>query len=92
MENYSLQLIWSDEEKGYVATVPEIPHLKSISETAEQAVNEISSAIAVFGDYENYILSKTAPSNNAIKSGNTPLDKVRESIYHPPMHHLCWFF
>lgn len=48
MENYSLQLIWSDEKQGYVATVPEIPHLKSISETAEQAVNEINSAITVY--------------------------------------------
>ena len=48
MENYSLQLIWSDEQQGYVATVPEIPDLKSIAETAEQAVNEINSAITVF--------------------------------------------
>ena len=54
MENYSLQLIWSDEKQGYVATVPEIPHLKSISETAEQAVNEINSAISV------YLLEKKA--------------------------------
>ncbi len=54
MENYSLQLIWSDEKQGYIATVPEIPHLKSISETAEQAVNEINLAISV------YLLEKKA--------------------------------
>jgi predicted RNase H-like HicB family nuclease len=54
MENYSLQLIWSDEKQGYVATVPEIPHLKSISETAEQAVNGINSAISA------YLLEKKA--------------------------------
>lgn len=54
MENYSLQLIWSDEKQGYVTTVPEIPRLKSISETAAQAINEINSAISV------YLLEKKA--------------------------------
>ena len=63
MENYSLQLIWSDEKQGYVATVPEIPQLKSISETAEQAVNEINSAITIYllekkGDGEAFPLPR----------------------------------
>jgi hypothetical protein len=48
MENYSLQLIWSDEKHGYIATVPEIPHLQRVSETAPLALVEIHAAIATY--------------------------------------------
>ncbi len=59
MDNYSLQLIWSNEKQGYVATVPEIPHLKCISKTAAQAVDEINTAIT------DYLMEKQAEQKPA---------------------------
>ncbi|MFH0728829.1 MAG: toxin-antitoxin system HicB family antitoxin [Pseudomonadota bacterium] len=48
MENYSLQLIWSDQKRVYIATVPEIPQLSIVSETATQAVVDMHAAISVY--------------------------------------------
>jgi predicted RNase H-like HicB family nuclease len=48
MEKYSIQIIWSDEKKGYVGSVPEIPKLTVIAETAAQAVFALNEAIAAF--------------------------------------------
>ena len=40
MFRYSMQLIWSDEDQEYVASIPEFPNLNAIGQTPEEAVRE----------------------------------------------------
>jgi predicted RNase H-like HicB family nuclease len=40
MFQYSISLSWSDEDQGYIATIPELPNLSAFGETPEQAVKE----------------------------------------------------
>lgn len=40
MFQYSLNLAWSDEDEGYIATVPELPGLSAFGVTPEEAVHE----------------------------------------------------
>jgi predicted RNase H-like HicB family nuclease len=37
---YSMQLFWSDEDAGYVALVPEFPHLSAFGDDPEEAARE----------------------------------------------------
>ena len=45
MDNYSISLAWSDEDGGYVASVPEFENLAAFGETAEEALTEALVAI-----------------------------------------------
>lgn len=46
MEKYSLQLIWSETEQGYVATIPEISQISLVATTAAEAVSGLQAAVA----------------------------------------------
>ena len=48
MHNYSIQLGWSDEDEGYIATVPEFPYLSAFGETPEEALAEAQTALDLF--------------------------------------------
>jgi predicted HicB family RNase H-like nuclease len=45
---YSIDLIWSDEDEGYVATIPEFPGLSAFGITPEEAVKEAKIAALGF--------------------------------------------
>ena len=40
MLNYSITLMWSDEDDCYIATIPELPGLSSHGETTEEALEQ----------------------------------------------------
>jgi predicted RNase H-like HicB family nuclease len=40
MEKYSINIIYSEEDEGYVATIPEFPGLSAYGETPEEAIEE----------------------------------------------------
>jgi antitoxin HicB len=44
MFQYSISLLWSDEDEGYIATISEFPNLSAFGETPEQAVKEAQTA------------------------------------------------
>ncbi len=46
MFRYSINLRWSEEDKGYVAEVPELPGVSAVGETPEEAVTEVKDAAA----------------------------------------------
>ena len=48
MQKYSVSIIWSDEERCYVATVPEFPGLSAFGDTQEEAIHEAQSALKGF--------------------------------------------
>lgn len=45
---YAVNLMWSSEDDGYVATVPELPGLSAFGETVEEASREAAAAGAAF--------------------------------------------
>lgn len=48
MFKYSVSVKWSDEDEGFIATVPELEGLSSFGETQEEAVNELMVAAEAF--------------------------------------------
>jgi len=48
MEKYSINIIWSDEDEGYIATIPEFPGLSAFGDTPEEAIEEANIALAGF--------------------------------------------
>lgn len=52
MNNYSLKLMWSDEDEGFIATCPEFPGLSAFGETREEAMAE--AVVAVEGFIQMY--------------------------------------
>lgn len=44
MGKYSTIVQWSDEDEGYIATVPELPNISAFGETVEAAVRELEVA------------------------------------------------
>ena len=45
---YAVNLVWSSEDEGYVATVPELPGLSAFGETVEEAAREAACAAEAF--------------------------------------------
>jgi len=45
---YSINLIWSDEDESYVATIPEFPGLSAFGDTPEEAAGEAKIAAEGF--------------------------------------------
>ena len=48
MFKYSINLIWSDEDESYIATIPEFPALAVFGKTPEEAVVEAKIAASGF--------------------------------------------
>jgi predicted RNase H-like HicB family nuclease len=48
MNKYSFTILWSDEDKGYIATCPEFPGLSAFGENEEQALAEAKIALELF--------------------------------------------
>jgi antitoxin HicB len=44
MSKYSIFLCWSEEDKAYIATVPELPGLSALGSSADEAMKELSIA------------------------------------------------
>lgn len=47
---YSVMIRWSDEDEGYIATVPELPGLSAFGGTEEEALKELETAQELFLD------------------------------------------
>jgi antitoxin HicB len=45
MAKYSINILWSEEDKGFIATVPEFPSLSAFGETYEVALKEAKTAL-----------------------------------------------
>lgn len=45
---YAVNLVWSSEDEAYVATVPELPGLSALGDTAEKAAREVARAAEAF--------------------------------------------
>lgn len=48
MEKYSVNIMWSDEDNGYVATMPEFKNLSAFGNTYEEALEEAKVAAEGF--------------------------------------------
>lgn len=48
MKKYSINIIYSEEDEGYIATVPEFPGLSAYGETPEEAIEEAQMALKGF--------------------------------------------
>jgi len=46
----TVHIAWSDEDQGYIATVPELPGLSAFGETLEEALAYAQEAIAGFAE------------------------------------------
>ncbi len=47
-QHYSMFIQWSDEDKAYIVTVPELPGCRTHGETYEEAVRQGQDAIATW--------------------------------------------
>ncbi len=48
MLKYSTSIKWSDEDKGFIATVPELPGLSAFGKTRDEALKELKIALPAF--------------------------------------------
>ena len=74
MNKYSINLFWSDEDDGYIATSPEFSGLSAFGETPEEAIREAKIALRLFIDeYHAKGLSLPEPQVMQRYSGQTRL-------------------
>jgi antitoxin HicB len=67
---YGLNIIWSEEDQGYIATCPEFPGLSAFGETFEDAVAEAKLAQELFIEtYEQEGLTLPEPQSLSSYSG-----------------------
>lgn len=45
MDTYSIRIVWSDEDAGYIATSPEFEDLSAFGATAQEAATQIESVV-----------------------------------------------
>ncbi len=45
MNNYAIEIFYSEEDEGYIAVAPELPECSAFGETQEDALKEIKIAI-----------------------------------------------
>jgi len=48
MRKYAISIKWSDEDKGFIATIPEIQALSAFGTTREQALSELKIAAEAY--------------------------------------------
>jgi predicted RNase H-like HicB family nuclease len=44
MKDYHINIFFSEEDKGYIADIPDLPHCAAFGETPEQALAEVLKA------------------------------------------------
>lgn len=72
MFKYSINIIWSDEDNGYIATVPEFPNLSVFGETYENALREAKTVVEGYIEtLEEEKLPIPAPNKLVVYSGQT---------------------
>lgn len=47
---YLIEVFWSDEDKGYIAVVPDLPGCSAWGATPEEAIREIQEAMVAWVD------------------------------------------
>jgi len=47
VDSYTIRIIWSDEEGGYIATSPEFKDLSAIGTSAQEAAAQLESVVRV---------------------------------------------
>lgn len=67
MLQYSINIIWSDEDEGYIATMPEFKNLSTFGKTYEEAIEEAK--IAAEG-YIEALKEENLPPPAAYKLSN----------------------
>ncbi|WP_292520364.1 type II toxin-antitoxin system HicB family antitoxin [Methanoculleus sp.] len=45
---YAIEIIYSDEDEGFIAVVPELPGCSAFGETEEEALREVKVAVSVW--------------------------------------------
>ena len=53
MDKYSINIMWSEEDEGYIATIPEFPGLSAFGQNPEEAIEEAKIALAGFIEVYN---------------------------------------
>jgi predicted RNase H-like HicB family nuclease len=48
MKDYHVNIFFSDEDGGYIADIPDLPHCSAFGETAERALAEVLKAKSVW--------------------------------------------
>jgi antitoxin HicB len=48
MTKYPIEVFWSDEDKGYIAVVPDLPGCSAWGKTEADAIREAQDAIAAW--------------------------------------------
>lgn len=48
MNKYGFSVLWSDEDKGFIATCPDFPGLSAFGESPEEAISEATVALELF--------------------------------------------
>jgi predicted RNase H-like HicB family nuclease len=48
MPRYEVDIFWSEEDGGYIANVPELPHCSAFGETYEEALREARIAMDLY--------------------------------------------
>ncbi len=74
MLKYSMSIRWSDEDEGFIATVPELEGLSAFGETREEATHELLEAAEAFIETMEKAGDKLPePFKVAVYSGQTRL-------------------
>ncbi len=48
MTKYAIEIFYSEEDKGYIATAPELPGCSAFGQTEEQALEELKVAMELW--------------------------------------------
>ncbi len=81
MLKYSISVKWSDEDKGFIATVPELEGLSAFGETQEEATHELLVAAEAFVEtMEKAGDALPEPSKVGVYSGQTRL-RMTKSLH-----------
>ncbi len=71
---YSMNIIWSDEDEAFLATIPEFPGLSAFGETQEEAMQEaLEAARGMVAVYEEDVEKIPEPRKKREYSGQTRL-------------------
>jgi len=48
MNRYAIEICYSEEDKGYIAVVPELPGCSAFGETEEEALGEVKASMELW--------------------------------------------